>query len=366
MKTVSQECIPYVLSNNTLPDYSKVLVAYCQNPNPKISLQSIEFLKNCCNSIQEYRKSGYFPLFLENQSNNLIIFPLLIGFQTVIKTCELEVRTKALNFLFDVLNLSGADFKREQWDMIFKEVLLPIFKTTQIKDGQGMWMNTTLINALRLLIALFSSFYEQLNFLIDDLLDLCGAFAVADNETLGKLGSDCMVSLVETNVLVFTDDIWDKIVSRIVGLLEVTSPNGLYFDASGKGCSLYGIEFAPRPHKREFNSIITKCVQHLLIIETVYQILSGSQQTAVYEHLSSNHLFKLGDALYSSYMFAKSFNNDLPLRKELHKIGFMKQLPNLLKQETSSVSCYIIILSKIYTDESRKEIKDEVEKRLIP
>ena len=58
----------------------------------------------------------------------------------------------------------------------------------------------------------------------------------------------------------------------------------------------------------------------------------------------------------------------MDLRVALYKIGFMKQLPNLLKQETSSVMTYITVLIKMYRDESieRKSSRSEVEDRLIP
>lgn len=46
----------------------------------------------------------------------------------------------------------------------------------------------------------------------------------------------------------------------------------------------------------------------------------------------------------------------------------MKQLPNLLKQESSSASCYLDLLARMYQDESedRKEKKQEIELKLIP
>jgi brefeldin A-inhibited guanine nucleotide-exchange protein len=49
-------------------------------------------------------------------------------------------------------------------------------------------------------------------------------------------------------------------------------------------------------------------------------------------------------------------------------LGFMKQLPNLLKQESSAASTYISILLRMYNDprEERVENKHVVEQALIP
>jgi brefeldin A-inhibited guanine nucleotide-exchange protein len=273
-----------------------------------------------------------------------------------------------LNQIFDLLKNAGGSFNTANWEMIFQDILHPIFRNHAKNESKDqIWMSTTLIQALRNLISLFTTYYKKIHFLIDELLGLCVSFLLSDDETLGRLGSDCLVSFIEGNIKSFTDEVLDKIIDRIVSLLEVTSPSALYFDVTGKlDVTPFGSLFSPKPHKKEFNSIITKCVQHLLVIETSHKILSGAEKVAVYEHLSSRHLFKLGDALNGSYIFAKSFNNDLALRKELNKMGFMKQLPNLLKQETSSVSCFIIILSRMFIDETRSGMKEEVEKRLIP
>ena len=48
----------------------------------------------------------------------------------------------------------------------------------------------------------------------------------------------------------------------------------------------------------------------------------------------------------------------------------MKQLPNLLKQETSSGGCYVSVLMRMYANleniSDRDERRDEIEKTLIP
>jgi brefeldin A-inhibited guanine nucleotide-exchange protein len=46
----------------------------------------------------------------------------------------------------------------------------------------------------------------------------------------------------------------------------------------------------------------------------------------------------------------------------------MKQLPNLLKQESSAAATYISILLRMYNDprEERVQSKDSVEEALIP
>lgn len=42
-----------------------------------------------------------------------------------------------------------------------------------------------------------------------------------------------------------------------------------------------------------------------------------------------------------------------------------KSKPNLLKQETGSLACGLRILFRMYTDESRRDAWEEVQRRLL-
>jgi len=130
--------------------------------------------------------------------------------------------------------------------------------------------------------------------------------------------------------------------------------------------------------KREFKQIIVKCVLQLLMIETVSELLASDQ---VYEAMPSEQLLVMMQVLRKSYRFARKFNNNRELRMNLLRIGnvlfilhwlillgFMKQLPNLLKQESSAAATYISILLRMYNDprEERVQSKYVVEEALIP
>ena len=113
------------------------------------------------------------------------------------------------------------------------------------------------------------------------------------------------------------------------------------------------------------------------MIETVSELLSSDD---VYEAMPSEQLLVLMQVLRKSYQFARKFNNNRELRMNLLRIGnynfnaflnllgFMKQLPNLLKQESSAAATYISILLRMYNDprEERVQSKDIVEEALIP
>lgn len=111
------------------------------------------------------------------------------------------------------------------------------------------------------------------------------------------------------------------------------------------GSSTRPLGYAER--RRIFRQIIVKCVLQLLLIETANGLLQNQE---VYSTIPPADLLRLMGELDHSYRFAKKFNADKDLRMALWKVGFMKQLPNLLKQESSSAATLVNVLLRMYSD----------------
>ncbi|KAK5135689.1 hypothetical protein LTR08_004990 [Meristemomyces frigidus] len=395
-------------------------------------------------------------------------FPVLFAFHDVLMTGEdLEVRSRALNYLFDTLTKYGGDFPRDFWDTLWRQLLFPIFMV--LKDRKAInheaanheelsvWLSTTLIQALRNTITLFTHFFENLEYMLDRFLDLLALCICQENDTLARIGSNCLQQLILQNVKKFSPVHWEKIVGSFVDLFARTeakelfsatngssyrresdilksvpetssvdddassimsSSNALKIDglpmaSSAELSSINGDgrpsilrtntstslslsdpdhEGSPTPtlakqaeledfastsskqqapivvtaaRRRYFNQIITKCVLQLLMIETVSELFNND---AVYASIPSHLLLRLMALLKKSYHFAKRFNEDRDLRTRLFREGFMKQPPNLLKQESGSASVYVLILLRMYADQSdeRTASRPETEAALIP
>lgn len=311
-----------------------------------------------------------------NQNSELMVWvPNLFAFNQIIISGDLEVRARALSYLFEMLKANAPSFTQEFLALVIRGILFPLFadlKNGKIEDQDLLFVSTTLVQAVREVLNLFGAFFPLLKEFIEELVDLLITCMIQENDALSKCGADGLVTFIETNISNFSDDIWDMLCLRLCDLFEVTSPVQLYFDVSieqggeGSGVNPFGKPFSSKPKRNEFRNIITRCVLHLHVVDTVFKILNCGKKKDVYESMSSRHLFRIGDALYLSYLFAKHFNADLPLRTELLKMGFMKQLPNLLNQETSSVAAYLTILAQMYLDSSRQNMQEQVEHRLIP
>ena len=381
-------------------------------------------------------------------------FPVLFAFHDVLMTGDdLEVRSQALNYLFDTLIRYGGDFPPEFWDILWRQLLYPIFMVLKSKsemtkvlnhEDLSVWLSTTMIQALRNMMTLFTHYFESLEYMLDRFLDLLALCICQENDTIARIGSNCLQTLILQNVVKFQLEHWHQIVSAFVELFDRTTAYQLFTAATSSSNSSYiseddgarkpsaiepdglpisetsaeenppspsesikpngtGIsqDGSSRPEKtssgqrstspgtteledyrpqdnpqeqpvvvtaarrRFFNKIITRCVLQLLMIETVNELFSNND---VYAQIPSPELLRLMALLKKSYSFAKKFNNDKDLRMRLWREGFMKQPPNLLKQESGSAATYVSILVRMYFDEGeeRRRNRAETEAALIP
>lgn len=321
----------------------------------------------------------------------------------------------------------------------------------------SVWLSTTMIEALRHMVKLFTHFFSSLEYMLDRFLELLALCICQENDTLARIGSNCLQQLILENVNKFDAQHWHKIVNAFVELFKRTEATALFSAATSASYapspgqtngsaaesldtnSLSDLTVVPSPsqatptgnenplginglptpraaptvnaaaddasvttnsssrmpspmpkrrteqledyrppnelqqapvvvtaaRRRFFNQIITKCVLQLLMIETVQELFMND---SVYQKIPSLELLRLMQVLKRSYHFAKKFNADRELRTTLFKEGFMKQPPNLLKQESGSAAVYVSILFRMYHDDStdRAANRAETEAALVP
>ncbi|KAG0677187.1 guanine nucleotide exchange protein for ADP-robosylation factor [Pichia californica] len=348
-------------------------------------------------------------------------FPLLFSFNNIImEGNDLEVRSKALNFMFEALIIHGKNFDEEFWKKICTELLFPIFdilkRHGQINFNQNeslwVWLSSTLIQALRKMILLFTTFFNELNGSMDGYLSLLISCICQDNDAISKIGISCLEDLILNNMGQFKDEHWKKIEITFNELFKLTSASELFeLDPLKKGKNVLngknshknnnedenhfkvddengddddeeeeeedneqsyseiGINGAVSSTSNESNyssqEIVIKCVLHLHMIQILSELFDNSD---FYNTIPYDNLVELTKLLYHSYKFAKEFNEDYNLRVRLWNAGVVDKLPNLLKQETSSVGVYIGVLFRLYCDESKAnlEAREKIVNILIP
>ncbi|KAE8375976.1 hypothetical protein BDV26DRAFT_266548 [Aspergillus bertholletiae] len=452
-----------VITQGAFPDLVVCLTEFSKNSKfQKKSLQAIETLKSTVSKMLRtpecplsHRGSSAEEFYDENTNlakqlsrqskEEQFWYPILIAFQDVLMTGDdLEVRSRALTYLFETLIRYGGDFPQEFWDVLWRQLLYPIFVVLQSKSEMSkvpnheelsVWLSTTMIQALRNMITLFTHYFDALEYMLGRILELLTLCICQENDTIARIGSNCLQQLILQNVMKFKQEHWEKVVGAFVELFSKTTAYELFTAAAGisikspeshkptngevasseggtqetaetslaresitdspKTNGLQNVaheheegdmptaansgleDYRPQAEaqqqpaavtvarRRHFNRIITNCVLQLLMIETVHELFSNDK---VYAQIPSHELLRLMGLLKKSYQFAKKFNEDKELRMQLWRQGFMKQPPNLLKQESGSAATYVHILFRMYHDEreERRNSRAETEAALIP
>lgn len=212
----------------------------------KASLHALETLKAITNRIAIItsndpdlpEREHYQQLLHGKEVFEDIWFPILFCFNETIMTAnDLEVRSRALNNMFDALVAYGSNFDEEFWKKICNKLLFPIFdvlsKHWEINqfnshDDLSVWLSTTLIQALRNLIALFTHYFESLNKMLDGFLKLLVSCICQENDTIARIGRACLQQLILQNVTKFSTEHWELIGDVFVKLFELTTAEELF------------------------------------------------------------------------------------------------------------------------------------------
>lgn len=456
VKKIHTDHLEQVISQDSFGGMVSCLSEISKNQHfQKPSLHSLELLKVTIKRILPYTQEpvnavpeGSDPIVAVEELYVKYWFPVLFAFHDVIMNGEdLEVRSRALNYMFDTLVEYGSNFSPAFWDTVCRQLLFPIFVVLKSRsemarfntqDDMSVWLSTTMIQALRNMIALLSHYFDILSRMLDGFLDLLVTCILQENETVSRIGSSCVLQLIEQNVNKLTPSHWTQIVDKIEFLFKSTTANEL-FDASfddeedipqendlgtsakrsnghdhhdaepqtpvshtRPGSALSVVAKSPEtptsslkttrsnrsgsnvdaPQKRQkgFRKTIVKCILQLLMIDTVQELLERQEViephqptnggtdsehppalsnaapeprmigSEIYDKIPAKELIRIIDLLRHSYVFSRDFNEDRDLRTNLWRQGFMKQLPNLLKQESFSAHTYVSVMLRFYAD----------------
>lgn len=91
---------------------------------------------------------------------------MLAGLSDLTSDPRAEVRSCALEVLFDLLNERGSKFSSSFWENIFQRVLFPIFDNVRhagkesFTSNEEGWVLESSVHSLQLLCNLFNTFYK--------------------------------------------------------------------------------------------------------------------------------------------------------------------------------------------------------------
>eukprot|EP00123_Amoebidium_parasiticum_P018333 comp24173_c0_seq4/m.44178 comp24173_c0_seq4/g.44178 ORF comp24173_c0_seq4/g.44178 comp24173_c0_seq4/m.44178 type:complete len:1844 (-) comp24173_c0_seq4:350-5881(-) len=311
-------------------------------------------------------------------------FPILFGLHRIMTRCPLEVRTRALTVLIEIINHHGSEFRPQHWKDLFR-IMFRIFDDLKLPEHQAEkteWINTTCHHALFAVLDIFGNYFDQLaGILLEDLLDRILWCTTQGSEQLARSATQGIQVLLANNGDRFTPAMWDVCVRGIQTMFDSSTPTELFeFDSAA------GLESDKPPgQKFNFHRVMIKCVVQLELIQAVQNVVllekpafgtppadavrrpsqPNAEPEGLFPSITMAHLTTILECLKKSNELAAQFNANYELRTAVWKAGFMKQLPNLYKQETSSLQVSLGLLCRMYDDSRYSPDWDHIGSRLM-
>ncbi|KAJ6745886.1 GUANYL-NUCLEOTIDE EXCHANGE FACTOR [Salix koriyanagi] len=230
-------------------DCVNCLIRFANNKTShRISLKAIALLRICEDRLAEGLIPGgaLKPIDISVDANFDVTehywFPMLAGLSDLTSDLRPEVRSCALEVLFDLLNERGSKFSSSFWESIFHRVLFPIFdhvrhagKESLISFDDELFRETS-IHSLQLLCNLFNTFYKEVCFMLPPLLGLLLDCAKKTDQAVVSISLGALVHLIEVGGHQFSESDWDTLLKSIRDASYTTQPlellNALGFEGS--------------------------------------------------------------------------------------------------------------------------------------
>ncbi|ESR66169.1 hypothetical protein CICLE_v10007246mg [Citrus x clementina] len=218
-------------------DCVNCLIRFANNKTShRISLKAIALLRICEDRLAEGLIPGgdLKPIDVETDATFDVTehfwFPMLAGLSDLTSDPRPEVRSCALEVLFDLLNERGSKFSTSFWESIFHRVLFPIFDHVRhagkesLISSEDEWFRETSIHSLQLLCNLFNTFYKEVCFMLPPLLSLLLDCAKKPDQSVVSISLGALVHLIEVGGHQFSESDWDTLLKSIRDASYTTQP----------------------------------------------------------------------------------------------------------------------------------------------
>ncbi|KAL6120135.1 arfgef2 [Pungitius sinensis] len=291
----------------------------CNAAFPDTSMEAIRLIRHCAKYVSERPQA-----LREYTSDDMNVapgdrvwvrgwFPILFELSCIINRCKLDVRTRGLTVMFEIMKSYGHTFEKHWWHDLFR-IVFRIFDNMKLPEQQTEkteWMTTTCNHALYAICDVFTQFYEPLSeILLADIFTQLQWCVKQDNEQLARSGTNCLENLVILNGEKFSPEVWNITCSCMLEIFQNTSPHALltwrpsgqedeaadgkHFDADfdTQSQSSYDRALSERGHsqmssddtwkgksnarvsdQKLFAGLLIKCVVQLELIQTIDNIV---------------------------------------------------------------------------------------------
>lgn len=396
---------------DSFQDAIKCLSEFGCNQNfPDTSMEAIRLIRACARYVAE--QPQYFKEYNIDDKNNSFLaseddrvwvrgwLPILFELSCIVNTCKLDVRTRALTVMFEIIKSHGQSFRENWWADLFK-IIFRIFDSLKLPGQQfekNEWMATTCNHALYSIVDVFTQYFDMLgSFLLKDVYSQLFWCVQQDSDQLARSGINCFENLVISCGVKYNQTTWTMTLEFIERIYDIVQPVAILEAANTQVRPLTKVEmeivrvkflvqldlieaidnivFYPSYSRREdcdlLKSVEQELKQRKLVEEYEYSTLADSKYdngnggdnavcNGMYGHMNTLTLLRLAKFLIK----VSASSNQVYLDKGKLKIP-TDQLSCLSTQEIKSLLCAIRILFYIYLDPNRQSHCDEIENELI-
>ncbi|XP_031422600.1 brefeldin A-inhibited guanine nucleotide-exchange protein 2 isoform X2 [Clupea harengus] len=208
----------------------------CNAAFPDTSMEAIRLIRHCAKYVSDRPQA-----LREYTSDDMNVapgdrawvrgwFPILFELSCIINRCKLDVRTRGLTVMFEIMKSYGDTFEKHWWHDLFR-IIFRIFDNMKLPEQQTEkteWMTTTCNHALYAICDVFTQFYEPLSeILLEDLFTQLQWCVKQDNEQLARSGTNCLENLVILNGEKFSPDVWNVTCACMLEIFQTTCPHAL-------------------------------------------------------------------------------------------------------------------------------------------
>ncbi|KAM4622378.1 brefeldin A-inhibited guanine nucleotide-exchange protein 2 [Discoglossus pictus] len=208
----------------------------CNASFPDTSMEAIRLIRYCAKYVSEKPQA-----LREYTSDDMNVapcdrvwvrgwFPVLFELSCIINRCKLDVRTRGLTVMFEIMKSYGHTFENHWWHDLFR-IVFRIFDNMKLPEQQtekSEWMTTTCNHALYAICDVFTQFYEALSsVLLSDIFSQLHWCVKQDNEQLARSGTNCLENLVILNGEKFSPEVWDQTCNCMLDIFKTTTPGVL-------------------------------------------------------------------------------------------------------------------------------------------
>jgi Sec7-like guanine-nucleotide exchange factor len=206
----------------------------CNDNFPDISMEAIRLIRQCARHISDtpelFHDLGADESFAHQDGDRIwhkAWFPVFIELSRIITRCKLDVRTRALTVMFEVMKSYGEMFLQHWWVDLFTTVfrIFDNTKFTAVQFDESEWKTTTCNHALYAIMDVFVQFYEVLTpVLLDNMLAQLVWCVDQNNEQLARSCANCLENFVLLAGVQFLSDVWEKVCECLRILHEKSVP----------------------------------------------------------------------------------------------------------------------------------------------